>query len=439
MASWVAPEGVESCKGDRTFLFLDDLAFEEERPVRETVVCDEARQCYVFKYPRLLNSCKANIFFHSLCSAPPQTKQGKRHHCMYQNRSGCSCFAGESATASGTDGARAFHEAMDELTAVVFSTLCPLLPRELWPNSAVVHFSGLGLDRSSLRWHADENCGFWHSKSAFPVVLLSLGRRLEFHTTLREQKGGRMPWLPGVVTTEFDFGDVISMEGFWHAHCLRAIRESPNQAGVNGGHQWVTVGWRWFVNHKFDCRLSKNNGQVQRVRRKSLMSSLVSPSATFNFQHAWWNVHDCAEYHELADVVKSKFAAARFKGFEGNGKHAESADAVSVDPDPRSKAIDVDACSTASEDGPSRTEYVDSADSKSTTTSEPGEEVWVSWRDPKTGRRCLSCRHRDDAFFADEASTAGWQCFYDPDVARHWWWHDQSKRWFAPEEVGAPS
>eukprot|EP00927_Polykrikos_kofoidii_P082006 TRINITY_DN8014_c0_g1_i2.p1 TRINITY_DN8014_c0_g1~~TRINITY_DN8014_c0_g1_i2.p1 ORF type:complete len:517 (+),score=75.37 TRINITY_DN8014_c0_g1_i2:61-1551(+) len=57
---------------------------------------------------------------------------------------------------------------------------------------------------------------------------------------------------------------------------------------------------------------------------------------------------------------------------------------------------------------------------------------WACYEDPVSTRVWLACGEgpQQEAFFEDDAKSAGWQAYFDEGTGCRWFWHDASKRWF---------
>merc|ERR1712046_223775 len=122
-----------------------------------------------------------------------RTKSAKvtRSTCWWV-RGRCKCgYSYGNACVQRSDVARTnlFSDIMEELTELVFETLCPDLPEERYPNSANVNLYEHGLQ--SVGWHADDERLFRGISEDCPIVSLSLGAQREFWLALQGKKKSR--------------------------------------------------------------------------------------------------------------------------------------------------------------------------------------------------------------------------------------------------------
>ncbi|CAJ1378432.1 unnamed protein product [Effrenium voratum] len=223
----------------------------------EVVIWDESRRCFAFHWAGLLEPQSAKRFFQDLQTGAPwdqlKGKKGQvmRSTCWYV-RGGCSCdyTYGDARVSVTQKPSCSFRRTMEELTALVFSTLTPKLGPEHWPNSANLNYYADGTQ--SVGWHSDDESLFGGKGQDCSIVSLSLGGRREFWMALKDSS--MEPIQESVVEVDLRDGDIISMEGLMQKHTVHFLtREPPQRAEF-----WpprINITWRWVLNHRRGCAL----------------------------------------------------------------------------------------------------------------------------------------------------------------------------------------
>ncbi|CAE8613946.1 unnamed protein product [Polarella glacialis] len=227
----------------------------------ETVLYDEGRRCFSFRWPGLLRGDASRYFFEELCSIAPWVELArdngvvKRSTCWYV-RAGCSCTYTYSSERVGMPSAEEsedsrFLDLMEELTEEVFKAARPDWLEEDWPNSANLNLYSDG--QQAVGWHADDESLFLGREHDCLIVSLSLGATREFW--LAPQRGtivgpprpdtGAINWM------HLEDGDLMTMEGLCQKHYVHCV-PSKRKSGPR-----VNVTWRWIREHKRHCPLGE--------------------------------------------------------------------------------------------------------------------------------------------------------------------------------------
>eukprot|EP00927_Polykrikos_kofoidii_P084117 TRINITY_DN8785_c0_g1_i2.p1 TRINITY_DN8785_c0_g1~~TRINITY_DN8785_c0_g1_i2.p1 ORF type:complete len:591 (-),score=60.04 TRINITY_DN8785_c0_g1_i2:57-1829(-) len=298
MVVWGSAENSEPSRRDKSLVLFKDLGpvviergSQQLKP--EPVILDEARRCFAFRWVAVLDPEEAASAFDELNRHAPWNdlfdKDGtvRRSTCWY-TRGGCSCDytygnarVGHSAKA-GSDAAQ-FSQAMEVLTAKVFSILCPWLSQEYWPNCANLNLYADGWQ--GVGWHSDDEALFGGGVHDCPILSLSLGARREFWLTLRDSTGLK-PCLANTVEVDLVDGDVISMEGLFQKHCFHMVPKEPRQRAAACPPR-INITWRWIVNHKHACAFGDPTNKRRRGRgREPHQNARANSKAPTCI---WWN------------------------------------------------------------------------------------------------------------------------------------------------------
>lgn len=224
---------------------------------KETIIWGESRRCFAFRWPSLLDQVSAKRFFQDLQASAPWDQLRGRHGnvvrstCWYV-RNGCSCgyTYGNARVGLTRSICSQFKKTMEDLTALVFSSLAPGLSPDLWPNSANLNYYADGLQ--SVGWHADDESLFGGKCQDCSIVSLSLGGRREFWIALKDAEAE--PIKETVVEVDLQDGDVLSMEGMMQKHTVHFLTREPHHRAPFWPPR-INITWRWIVNHRPCCFL----------------------------------------------------------------------------------------------------------------------------------------------------------------------------------------
>ena len=321
MVSWPPKYPPEPSRHDVPLCLLRDAAPASSLgAAAETLLRDESRRCFAFRWRNVLKSEECTHAYGSLVEHAPWVeikgaKGSTRRSTAWYTKGACSCSYTYSTVRIPGKHVRqmsaAFQQAMERLTALVFTRLFPQLPQEKWPNSANLDLYANG--RQGVGWHADDEKMFGGKYSDCPIVSLSLGGRRELWMALRHEDDGALsPLNSSIVETDLSAGDVMSMEGLFQKHCVHFVPlESNRRASVCTA--CINITWRWIVNHKWTCPLVRGGDNV--ASWQSCGSFLIPPVDIGRHVEIsqWWGngEHGPPEWGRCVDCDHNAWAKGR--------------------------------------------------------------------------------------------------------------------------------